>query len=46
MTFFVPEQFPASWLTVGAIVAAVFLFLVTRVVSAALVLGMFSTGGT
>ncbi|MEM7667468.1 MAG: BCCT family transporter [Pseudomonadota bacterium] len=45
VTFFVLEQFPAPWLTIGAVVVAAFLFLVTSVVSAAFVLGMFSTGG-
>ena len=43
--FFVLEQFPAPTLTIGAVVAAAFLFIVTSVVSAAFVLGMFSTGG-
>ena len=45
VTFYVLEQFPASWLTIGAVVIAAFLFLVTSVVSAAFVLGMFSTQG-
>lgn len=45
VTFFVLEQFPAPWLTTGAVVVAAFLFLVTSVVSAAYVLGMFSTQG-
>ncbi|MEM6499778.1 MAG: BCCT family transporter, partial [Pseudomonadota bacterium] len=46
VTFFVLEQFPASWLTILAVVVAAFLFLVTSVVSAAFVLGMFSSHGT
>ncbi|MEM6624536.1 MAG: BCCT family transporter [Pseudomonadota bacterium] len=45
VTFYVLEQFPAPWLTIGAVVVAAFLFLVTSVVSAAFVLGMFSTQG-
>lgn len=45
VTFFVLEQFPVPALTITAVVAAAFLFLVTSVVSAAFVLGMFSTGG-
>ena len=44
-TFFVLEFFPLSSLTVAAMIAAAFLFIVTSVVSAAFVLGMFSTGG-
>jgi len=44
-TFFVLELFPLSFLTVAAVIAAAFLFIVTSVVSAAFVLGMFSTGG-
>jgi glycine betaine transporter len=43
--FVVLEQLPASSLTSLAVVAAAFLFIVTSVVSAAFVLGMFSTGG-
>ncbi|MEM7751085.1 MAG: BCCT family transporter [Pseudomonadota bacterium] len=46
VTFFVLEQFPAAWLTISAVVVAAFLFLVTSVVSAAFVLGMFSSNGT
>ena len=46
VTFFVLEQFPASSLTISAVVLAAFLFLVTSVVSAAFVLGMFSLNGT
>lgn len=45
VTFFVLEQFPLSKLTIAAVVIAAFLFIVTSVVSAAFVLGMFSTGG-
>ncbi len=45
VTFYVLEQYPASWLTISAVIAAAFLFVVTSVVSAAFVLGMFSSGG-
>jgi glycine betaine transporter len=45
VTFFVLEQFPLPFLTIAAVVVAAFLFIVTSVVSAAFVLGMFSTGG-
>ncbi len=45
VTFFVLEHFPLSWLTIAAVVVAAFLFIVTSVVSAAFVLGMFSTNG-
>ena len=41
VTFYVLEQLPAPWLTIAAVVVAAFLFLVTSVVSAAFVLGMF-----
>ncbi len=44
-TFFVLKQFPLQSLTIAGVVIAAFLFLVTSVVSAAFVLGMFSTGG-
>jgi glycine betaine transporter len=44
-TFFVLQQFPLQSLTIAAVVVAAFLFIVTSVVSAAFVLGMFSTGG-
>ena len=44
-TFFVLQQFPLQRLTIAGVVVAAFLFLVTSVVSAAFVLGMFSTGG-
>ncbi|MFY0610711.1 MAG: BCCT family transporter [Hyphomicrobiaceae bacterium] len=45
VTFFVLEQFPASTLTISAVIVAAFLFLVTSVVSAAFVLGMLSSNG-
>lgn len=45
VTFFILEQFPAPTLTIAAVVVAAFLFVVTSVVSAAFVLGMFTTGG-
>jgi glycine betaine transporter len=45
VTFFVLHQFPWPALTISAVVVAAFLFIVTSVVSAAFVLGMFSTGG-
>jgi glycine betaine transporter len=44
-TFFVLGYFPFRFLTIAAVVVAAFLFIVTSVVSAAFVLGMFSTGG-
>ncbi len=44
-TFFVLDFFPLPWLTTACVVIAAFLFIVTSVVSAAFVLGMFSTGG-
>lgn len=44
-TFFLLKQFPLSQLTSAAVVIAAFLFVVTSVVSAAFVLGMFSSGG-
>jgi glycine betaine transporter len=44
-TFFVLKFFPFPFLTIAAVIAAAFLFIVTSVVSAAFVLGMFSTGG-
>jgi glycine betaine transporter len=43
--FFVLDQLPLSFLTTLVVVIAAFLFIVTSVVSAAFVLGMFSTGG-
>jgi glycine betaine transporter len=45
VTFFVLDKFPLPTLTIAAVVVAAFLFIVTSVVSAAFVLGMFSTGG-
>ena len=45
VTFFVLGHFPLPFLTISAVVVAAFLFIVTSVVSAAFVLGMFSTGG-
>jgi len=45
VTFFILEQFPASGFTIFAVILAAFLFLVTSVVSAAFVLGMFSSNG-
>lgn len=44
-TFFLLEQFPLSLVTSAGVVVAAFLFVVTSVVSAAFVLGMFSTAG-
>jgi len=43
--FFLLDQLPVPALTTLAVVPAAFLFIVTSVVSAAFVLGMFSTGG-
>jgi glycine betaine transporter len=45
-TFFLLEQFPLSQVTSAGVVIAAFLFVVTSVVSAAFVLGMFSTAGS
>ena len=45
VTFYVLGFFPLGSITVAAVVVAAFLFIVTSVVSAAFVLGMFSTGG-
>ena len=45
VTFHVLEALPAPALTIAAVVAAAFLFIVTSVVSASFVLAMFSTGG-
>ncbi|MGO1120878.1 BCCT family transporter [Rhodovibrionaceae bacterium A322] len=44
-TFYVLQHFPLTWLTTTLMMIAVFLFIVTSVVSAAFVLGMFSTDG-
>ena len=46
VTFFVLQQFPFSGLMSAAVILAAFLFVVTSVVSAAFVLGMFSSGGS
>jgi len=43
-TFYVLDAFPLSMLTTALVVIAAFFFIVTSVVSAAFVLGMFSTG--
>ena len=45
VSFYVLQQFPAPTFTIVATLVAAFLFLVTSVVSAAFVLGMFTTGG-
>jgi len=45
VTFNVLEQFPFPKVTISAVVVAAFLFIITSVVSAAFVLGMFSTAG-
>jgi glycine betaine transporter len=45
VTFFMLESFPLPLLTISMVIVAAFLFIVTSVVSAAFVLGMFSTGG-
>ena len=45
VTFFMLENFPLPGLTISLVIVAAFLFIVTSVVSAAFVLGMFSTGG-
>jgi glycine betaine transporter len=45
VTFFMLENFPLPMLTISLVIVAAFLFIVTSVVSAAFVLGMFSTGG-
>jgi glycine betaine transporter len=45
VSFYVLDHFPLSSLTIAAVVVAAFLFIITSVVSAAFVLGMFSTGG-
>lgn len=44
-TFYLFGALPLGLLTSGATIVAAFLFIVTSVVSAAFVLGMFSTGG-
>jgi glycine betaine transporter len=45
MTFALLDRLPLAPLTTAATIVAAFLFIVTSVVSAAFVLGMFSTGG-
>jgi glycine betaine transporter len=45
VSFFILGYFPLPSLTIALVVVAAFLFLVTSVVSAAFVLGMFSTEG-
>ena len=45
VTFYMLERFPLPVLTISLVVVAAFLFIVTSVVSAAFVLGMFSTNG-
>jgi len=45
VTFFMLESFPLPWLTISLVIVAAFLFIVTSVVSAAFVLGMFSSEG-
>ena len=45
VTFYMLGNFPLPWLTISLVIVAAFLFIVTSVVSAAFVLGMFSTEG-
>ncbi len=45
VTFFMLQSFPLPIVTISLVIVAAFLFIVTSVVSAAFVLGMFSTGG-
>jgi glycine betaine transporter len=45
VTFFMLEKYPLPMLTISLVIVAAFLFIVTSVVSAAFVLGMFSTEG-
>ena len=45
VTFFMLESFPLPLLTISLVIVAAFLFIVTSVVSAAFVLGMFSSNG-
>jgi glycine betaine transporter len=45
VTFHMLGNFPLPLLTISLVIVAAFLFIVTSVVSAAFVLGMFSTGG-
>ena len=46
VTFYMLERFPLPVLTISLVIVAAFLFIVTSVVSAAFVLGMFSTNGS
>ena len=45
VTFFMLESFPLPFVTISLVIVAAFLFIVTSVVSAAFVLGMFSSNG-
>jgi len=45
VTFFVLQSYPLPSVTISLVVVAAFLFIVTSVVSAAFVLGMFSSSG-
>ena len=45
VTFYMLEHYPLPALTISLVIIAAFLFIVTSVVSAAFVLGMFSTEG-
>ncbi|MCP4877628.1 MAG: BCCT family transporter [Gammaproteobacteria bacterium] len=45
VTFFMLESYPLPLLTISLVIVAAFLFIVTSVVSAAFVLGMFSSEG-
>ena len=45
VTFFVLDHLPLRQITIAAVIVAAFLFLVTSVVSASFVLGMFSSRG-
>jgi glycine betaine transporter len=45
VTFFMLESFPLPFMTISLVIVAAFLFIVTSVVSAAFVLGMFSSNG-
>jgi glycine betaine transporter len=45
VTFFVLQGYPLPYVTITLVVVAAFLFIITSVVSAAFVLGMFSSNG-
>ena len=45
VTFFMLDNYPLPTITISLVIVAAFLFIVTSVVSAAFVLGMFSTEG-